>query len=89
MRGSFFGIILFYVLGIGACSDSDNPTSNNSSAPPDTDIAVSNLHALADFPVGVAVPAGNGSNSLLTSQVRQNIVNNHFNALTAENLQLP
>jgi endo-1,4-beta-xylanase len=43
------------------------------------------LHALADFPVGVAVPADPWENSLLQSPERQSIVTRHFDSITAEN----
>jgi endo-1,4-beta-xylanase len=44
------------------------------------------LHELADFPIGVAVPAGTAGNSLLKSPERQALVARHFNSLTAENI---
>lgn len=43
------------------------------------------LHTLADFPIGVAVPADPWPNSLLQSPERQTVVNKHFDSLTAEN----
>lgn len=43
------------------------------------------LHELAEFPVGVAVPAGPWPHSLLESPERQAVVNRHFDSLTAEN----
>jgi endo-1,4-beta-xylanase len=41
------------------------------------------------MPVGVAVPAGGAANSVLTSMVRQTIVNDHFSQITAENIMKP
>ena len=43
------------------------------------------LHTLADFPIGVAVPADPWPHSLLASPERQAIVRRHFDSLTAEN----
>lgn len=39
--------------------------------------------------VGVAVPAGNASNSVLSSMPRQDIVTAHFSQVTAENIMKP
>jgi len=50
---------------------------------------VSSLHSLADFPIGVAVAAGNDPKSLLSSSERQVIVTTHFNLLSAENIMKP
>jgi endo-1,4-beta-xylanase len=44
------------------------------------------LKALADFPVGVAVPGDPWPHSLLDSPERQALVNRHFNSITAENI---
>ncbi|MGH8223731.1 MAG: endo-1,4-beta-xylanase [Woeseiaceae bacterium] len=44
------------------------------------------LRALADFPVGVAVPAAPWPNDLLKSPERQALVEHHFSSLTAENI---
>ena len=44
------------------------------------------LAALAEFPVGVAVPAGDRPNSLLESPDRQALVQRHFDSITAENI---
>lgn len=42
-----------------------------------------------NMPVGVAVPAGNAANSVLVSMARQQIVNDHFSQVTAENIMKP
>lgn len=87
----FFPWFVFLVVAeLGACSNSggsDNGTTNTNTRY--SNITVTNLYALADFPIGVAVPAGSASNSLLASQDRQAVVNTHFNALTAENIMKP
>ncbi|MDO6718658.1 endo-1,4-beta-xylanase [Psychrosphaera sp. 1_MG-2023] len=44
------------------------------------------LKSLVDFPVGVAVPADPYAHSLLISSERQEVVETHFNSLTAENI---
>ena len=59
------------------------------SAEPTPEISVTSLHAEADFPIGVGVPAGNASNSLIDSLDRQQIVNAHFSQITAENIMKP
>lgn len=46
---------------------------------------VGGLHELAEFPIGVAVPAAPWPHSLLDSPERQALVNRHFDSLTAEN----
>ena len=51
-----------------------------------SEVTVTSLKALADFPIGVAVPAGNAGNSLLSSPERQDLVVQHFSELTAENI---
>ena len=69
-------IILGCNSGTGADPDDD------ATAPETPPLA---LHALADFPIGVAVPADPWPNSLLKSPERQAVVNQHFDSLTAEN----
>ena len=49
------------------------------------DAEVAPLRELADFPIGVAVPADPWPNSLLGSPERRAIVTRHFDSLTAEN----
>lgn len=44
------------------------------------------LKDLADFPIGIAVPADPWPNTLLGSPERQALVNRHFDSLTAENI---
>ena len=51
-----------------------------------SEVTVTSLKALANFPIGVAVPAGNASNSLMSSSDRQDLVIQHFSQLTAENI---
>jgi endo-1,4-beta-xylanase len=50
---------------------------------------VTSLKSLANFPIGVAVNAGNGSNSIITSassQQQQSVVFPHFDQMTAGNI---
>jgi len=56
---------------------------------PTPEITVTSLQALADFPIGVAVPAGDFDSSVLDSVERQNIVETHFSEITAENIMKP
>jgi endo-1,4-beta-xylanase len=49
------------------------------------DTEVASLHELADFPIGVAVPADPWPNSIMDSLQRRVLVRRHFDALTAEN----
>jgi len=49
------------------------------------DVEVTPLRELAEFPIGVAVPADPRPNSLLGSHERRAIVSRHFDSLTAEN----
>lgn len=65
--------------GNGAAPDDDD---RSGTAPAPSELR---LFTLADFPVGVAVPADPWPNSLLASPERQDIVIRHFNGLTAEN----
>jgi endo-1,4-beta-xylanase len=48
--------------------------------------AIPALRDLAEFPIGVAVPAGTAANSVLKSPERQTLVERHFDSLTAENI---
>ncbi|WP_111977867.1 endo-1,4-beta-xylanase [Algibacillus agarilyticus] len=51
-----------------------------------TPVTATNLSSLATMPIGVAVPAGSASNSLLNSDDRKTAVTTHFNQLSAENI---
>jgi len=82
---------LFYFqlfLLITAC----NPTTSNksnatvASTTPSSAVTTLSLKSLVNFPIGVAVPAGDADNSLLDSPERQEVVKKHFNSLTAENI---
>ena len=50
-------------------------------------VTVTQLAALSPnhMPIGVAVPAGTGATSVLVSDARKSLVQNHFNQITAEN----
>ncbi len=54
-------------------------------------VTVAHLYALSpnNMPIGVAVPAGDASISLLNSPARQAVVNQHFSQITAENIMKP
>jgi endo-1,4-beta-xylanase len=58
-------------------------SSSRSSTNPSGDIG---LKTLATFPIGVAVPAGNEGNSILTSARQQVVVLPNFSQFTAENI---
>lgn len=74
-------------LWLAACTDPAAPGSGVEKVSGDEPApAELRLFTLADFPVGVAVPADPWPNSLLQSPERQTIVIRHFNSLTAENI---
>ena len=51
---------------------------------------INSLAELANgFPIGVAVPAGDASNSLLSRPALQAVIEQHFNQITAENIMKP
>jgi endo-1,4-beta-xylanase len=66
------------IAGLAGCEACDDAARDG-----DSELS---LHALADFPVGVAVPAGSRPNSLLVSPERQALVERHFSSITAENI---
>jgi endo-1,4-beta-xylanase len=60
-----------------------------SSNPPDSNAGVMSLKSLAEFPIGVAVNAGNENNSVInsnTSSQQQVVVFKHFDQITAGNI---
>ena len=71
--------VLLVALAMAACDGPDEPVAivADTGRP---------LAALAEFPVGVAVPAGDRPNSLLESPDRQALVQRHFDSITAENI---
>jgi endo-1,4-beta-xylanase len=87
-------------LALTGCGGGGGGSSGTSTPPPTTnpppttppatnapyDAQVSNLSALAAFPVGVAVSAGNESHSIMTSPEQQTVIKRHFNQLTAGNI---
>lgn len=93
LRIRFFVSLTLFVLvacgggGSGGGSGGSNPPP----PPPPPVVDVPNLYALApgSMPIGVAVPAGGASNSVLTSMLRQTIVDDHFSQITAENIMKP
>lgn len=79
--GAIAGVLSFAVCAEGTGT---GETAHARELPAD-DHDATPLHALADFPVGVAVPADPWDNSLLGSPERQAIVERHFDSITAEN----
>lgn len=65
---------------------SSSVSSTSSSVTNPWGVNIQSLKSLAEFPVGVAVNAGNENNSLLTSSQQQAVVFPHFNQLTAGNI---
>jgi endo-1,4-beta-xylanase len=63
---------------------SSSPSSGDST--PSPNLTFENLHALAEFPVGVAVSAGNASRSFLAIPEKQRTIRQHFSQLTAGNI---
>jgi endo-1,4-beta-xylanase len=83
----------FAALIIAACGGGGGNNGNVTTPPPPPppDNTVTNLYMLAPagLPIGVAVPAGDASNSMLSSTDRRDIVDNHFSQVTAENIMKP
>jgi endo-1,4-beta-xylanase len=79
------------LLLLAACSGSGGGGKLEPPPPPPPAVDVPNLYVLApgNMPIGVAVPAGGASNSVLTSMQRQTIVDDHFSQITAENIMKP
>ena len=68
---------------------SDGNTEKSYEPDPSTP-EVDSLFALADgFPIGVALPAGDASNSIFNRNDLQLVVEQHFNQITAENIMKP
>lgn len=85
-------IAALIVVLLTACGGSGGGGGGLAAPEPPPPVAdVPNLYALApgNMPVGVAVPAGGASNSVLTSMPRQTIVDDHFSQITAENIMKP
>ncbi|MCU4674066.1 endo-1,4-beta-xylanase [Catenovulum sp. 2E275] len=92
-------LLLFTCIGLIACG-SDGGHQVDKSKLPDkqednnqqekltefTPVTVASLKEGVDFPIGVAVPAGNYGSSILLSEERQNLAIQHFNQLSAENI---
>jgi endo-1,4-beta-xylanase len=86
-------LVLLVPLLLVACGGGGGGGNNNpppGGGPPPV-VTVTNLYTLApmNMPVGVAVPAGNAGNSVLTSLDRQTLVDAHFSQVTAENIMKP
>ena len=83
-------LLLLSAATLGACGGGSG-TSTITPSPPTPPTGVQNLYVLApgDMAVGVAVPAGGAGNSVITSNVRSTIVDNHFSQVTAENIMKP
>jgi endo-1,4-beta-xylanase len=90
LRVAFSTALILMVLA-GCSGGGSSGGSNPPPPPPPPAVDVPNLYVLApgNMPVGVAVPAGSASNSMLTSMLRQTIVNDHFSQITAENIMKP
>jgi endo-1,4-beta-xylanase len=82
-------IVLLAACGSGGGSGGGQTPPPTLPPPPGSNIP--NLYALAppDVAIGVAVPAGSAPNNFLASDERRDIVDNHFNQLTAENIMKP
>lgn len=72
--------LLGLALGLAACGK----PATSADVLPEPDVAA--LRSVAEFPVGVAVPAGDWPASLLDSRERQDLVDRHFDSVTAENI---
>ena len=91
MNRSFKTIILFVasLVTLTGClggSDSSSSSGNSSSSSSSSGGSVSNLYALANFPIGVAVAAGDFPRSIFNIPEQQNTITQHFSQLTAENI---
>ncbi|WP_326498615.1 endo-1,4-beta-xylanase [Catenovulum adriaticum] len=60
-----------------------DPLSNLAEFSP---VTVDSLKSLTQILIGVAVPAGQASNSVLTSSKRSSVVMKHFSQISAENI---
>lgn len=87
MRAGILISMLGSLLFAASCTTDSEDRSESVSVgiAEESEFADLSLHALADFPVGVAVPADPWDNSLLRSPPRQTIVERHFDSITAEN----
>lgn len=91
---SALAFIAVVSLTIVSCAGGNGATTKSTRLPdrlPSPAINAPNLHLLAPMrmPVGVAVPAGRATNSVLESMQRQEIVSHHFSQITAENIMKP
>lgn len=73
---------------ISSASASASSTFSLVSLPTNPNVTVANLYALADFPIGAAVPVRYGT-SVTDSPERGTIIANHFSQVTAENVMKP
>jgi endo-1,4-beta-xylanase len=70
-------------------SETDTDSGTNIADAPENNTGVASLKSLADFPIGMAVNAGNENNSFInsgTSTQQQSVVLPHFDQLTAGNI---
>lgn len=70
----------------GGSSSTGSSTSTTSSTSSTSSGSAASLYTLADFPIGVAVSAGNESRSFLTIPEKEVSIKQHFNQLTAGNI---
>ncbi len=71
-------------------STQSSSQSSVSSSAPGSDLTFESLRNLADFPVGVAVPAGNETNSIFDNDAigegQREVITQHFSQITAGNI---
>ena len=81
-----------FILLLAACGGGSDSTGNSQTGQQkdqqnqDTEVVFDNLSSLAEFPIGVSVPAGQYANSILNSEARKQIVLQHFSQISAENI---
>lgn len=82
--------LLLATATLAACGGGGGTSAVTPATPPPS-TGVQNLYMLApgNMAVGVAVPAGGFANSVITSNERRTIVDNHFSQVTAENIMKP
>ena len=92
LSATFFIAVVSLVISScagGATGTTKSTPLPDSVLPPIIDVPNLQLLAPVGMPVGVAVPAGRPENSILKSMLRQTIVNQHFNQVTAANIMKP
>ncbi|GLS91757.1 hypothetical protein GCM10007916_28270 [Psychromonas marina] len=76
-------------IALNGCFSGELPDEQKNSPPAIEAPEVASLFELAAFPIGVATAAGDDPKSILKSDKVQELVKQHFNQITAENIMKP